>query len=274
MRQAIPATAFRAVATIAATGAIVGAGDAPAFAAGSQRVCEPNGYYCNTSYGSGFRLEKVVADPGPRLKGVRGRFVIWTKQSKVFGRWKIAAKSVFDRSYKPLPDNLARGELVCLGFELAPSGKAVGRPACATAPFASSPGSDPSQDPVRRGRPSAEGTQDWGGVELPELGRVPGGGLGHTIWGNGSYIDTQAAKFYSAANICNWSIDFRYYTSADVENAPPYKTVAGPKNYTCSLTGYRRIEPKSAAGILPGRACAELYTDGMLVARQCHRITD
>jgi hypothetical protein len=115
----------------------------------------------------------------------------------------------------------------------------------------------------------AYGWQYWGGFTV-ELGGVPlgipGGSLNHSIRGNSVNIEQQNASFFSAGNICNWRIDFVY----TLVGGHTYTINTGPLMSECTHGSGRTIFPRAA--MFPGKACAELYSNGAFVARQCHSI--
>lgn len=115
---------------------------------------------------------------------------------------------------------------------------------------------------------SASGFTSWGQFTIPRTDMtIPSGGMHHWIMGWGNYVDQDYAEFWTAAPLCNWRIDFRY---SDVWGTV-YEVNRGPVNYRCNgfgerfqyVGGYKRY----------GKACADLYSNGALVARQCHNIT-
>ena len=117
---------------------------------------------------------------------------------------------------------------------------------------------------------SAFGIQYWGAFTANIGGQnigIPSGQLAHQIDGSGRYVSKDAANFMSAANICNWRIDFRY---SDV-NGYVYERNRGGVHYSCARYGERFTYPRVNKRY--GKSCAELYTNGAFVARQCHSIT-
>jgi hypothetical protein len=112
---------------------------------------------------------------------------------------------------------------------------------------------------------NASGVQSWGSFCLN--GKCfPKGGLWHDIYGSGLRIDKEVGQFVAASPVCNWRIDFRYYTVSGYN----YKTSIGPTNYRCNGTGHRTIYPK--AYYRSGRACAILYSNSTRLATQCHSL--
>lgn len=118
---------------------------------------------------------------------------------------------------------------------------------------------------------SAFGVQYWGSFTVNVGGQtvgIPSGELGHNIYGRGTLVEQDSAKFLAAANICNWRIDFTY---ADALNGQVYEVDSGPTEFRCDHRRSRDTWPN--AHKRPGKACAELYSNGAFIARQCHSIT-
>lgn len=117
---------------------------------------------------------------------------------------------------------------------------------------------------------SAYGIQYWTKFNVNVGGQtigVPAGQLAHLIEGKGTYVKKDAANFMTPTrSICNWRIDFRY---TDVEGRV-YERNRGSIHYSCNNYGERFTWPYHHKR--PGKTCAELYTNGAFVARQCHSI--
>jgi hypothetical protein len=117
---------------------------------------------------------------------------------------------------------------------------------------------------------SACGPQTWtaftaniGGQTIP----IPGGLLDHCLEGSGTFVRSDEAWVYSAASLCNWRIDFTYLDvltgRTDINR--------GLTNFSCNRYGHRVTVLNAHKS--PGKACAELYSNGAFVTRQCHSIT-
>ncbi|GHE65774.1 hypothetical protein [Streptomyces vinaceus] len=109
-----------------------------------------------------------------------------------------------------------------------------------------------------------------GGVTM----KVPTGCMfTHIIRGEGKTITYQNAGvdcgFVGALNagFCNWRIDFTY---ADTDNKT-YRTSRGKTHTECKINPMRDHAPQK----LPryGKACAQIYVNGVRRAGQCHHIT-
>jgi hypothetical protein len=114
------------------------------------------------------------------------------------------------------------------------------------------------------------GWQYWGGFTVEVHGvpiGIPGGSMPHSITGTGTYVEEEWASFFAAGNVCNWRIDFAY---SDVGNNT-YEINRGALNSSCTHSSTRTIFPRQHKRA--GKACAELYSNNVLVARQCHYIT-
>jgi hypothetical protein len=119
---------------------------------------------------------------------------------------------------------------------------------------------------------TAYGVQYWGPMTVNLGGQsfgIPSGQLAHLNEGAGSYVRKDAANFIAVANICNWRIDFRYSKVGDTKLVG-YERNVGPTSYSCNRYGSRFTYPR--ANKRPGTSCAELYSNGARVARQCHSI--
>ncbi|ALV36026.1 hypothetical protein [Streptomyces sp. CdTB01] len=95
----------------------------------------------------------------------------------------------------------------------------------------------------------------------------------HIIRGSGREITYQNAgvdcAFVAAlsSGFCNWRIDFSY---ADTNNRT-YRTSRGRTHNECKIDPMRNNAPQR----LPryGKACAQLYVNGVRRVSQCHHIT-
>jgi len=67
--------------------------------------------------------------------------------------------------------------------------------------------------------------------------------------------------------ICNWRIDYRYSDTS----GRTYFTNRGRLRESCNRYGERNIFV--GRDMRTGQACAELFTNGRFVVRQCHNIT-
>jgi hypothetical protein len=114
----------------------------------------------------------------------------------------------------------------------------------------------------------ASGVQQWGAFTVPGTDiRVPSGLMAHTITGSGARVNAETSNFASAGNICNWRIDYRYSDTS----GRTYETNRGPTRLNCTRYGERNIFV--GRNMRYGPACAELFTNGRFVVRQCHNIT-
>jgi hypothetical protein len=117
---------------------------------------------------------------------------------------------------------------------------------------------------------SAYGVQYWGPFTVNIGGQsvgIPSGQLAHLIEGTGTFVTKDGANFAAAANVCNWRIDFSY---ADAVTGVVYSINRGPTQFVCGRAGQRVVFPNT--NMRPGKACAELYSNGAFIARQCHSI--
>lgn len=106
---------------------------------------------------------------------------------------------------------------------------------------------------------------------------VPYGYLCHFLEVKGQEISIQKAAYTSNASvsgplvkdICNWRMDFVYYTKDGKEYARDKgETVKG-----CDL-GASRAQPKGKALAQTRTACVELFIDGELRLAQCHKMLE
>lgn len=140
---------------------------------------------------------------------------------------------------------------------------AIAGPVVDAAPTVSSATTAPTGD---IGIQSAYGIQTWG--QFCVSGKCfPSGVLEHSITGSGRTVTYEWAEAEAAANICNWRMDFTYYDT----NAVLYSTSRGSTHYTCTRVAYRAIGTDRV--LRYGRACANIYANGIRLARQCHSIT-
>lgn len=105
----------------------------------------------------------------------------------------------------------------------------------------------------------------------------PGGQLGHIIRGSGYRVTYQEGYFTdlvgaetSGIRLCNWRIDFREYD----RNNKVVSEKPGTVNKGCTILANGR--KNTVARTLPSstqQSCAELYTGGNRIARQCHWIS-
>jgi hypothetical protein len=117
---------------------------------------------------------------------------------------------------------------------------------------------------------AAEGIQYWGKATTNIGGinvGIPSGQLFHRVTGQPPYVLSETANFTTWVRpICNWRIDFVYQEAGHVT----YERRAGNVNWTCSRFGELITFPRANKRF--GRACAELYGNGVFVARQCHQV--
>jgi hypothetical protein len=114
----------------------------------------------------------------------------------------------------------------------------------------------------------ASGVQSWGPFTIPGTSiSVPGGIMAHTVTGSGARVNAETSNYASAGNICNWRIDYRYSDTS----GRTYETNTGPTHLSCNRYGERNIFV--GRDMRFGQACAELFTNGRFVVRQCHNIT-
>lgn len=140
---------------------------------------------------------------------------------------------------------------------------AIASPVIDAAPTVSSATTAPTGDV---GIQSAYGVQTWGSFCFS--GKCfPSGILEHSITGSGRTVTNEWAEAEAAANICNWRMDFTYFDTNNVL----YSTWSGATNYTCTRVAYRGISTDRV--LRYGRACANIYANGIRLATQCHSIT-
>lgn len=112
----------------------------------------------------------------------------------------------------------------------------------------------------------ARGIQTWGSFCV--AGKCfPSGILEHEIIGNDNNIQRQWADASSAANLCNWRMDFVFY---DTNNTLYYRNKDVTHN-TCTRSA-GRVDYTNRI-VRYGKTCAEIYSNSTLIARQCHYIT-
>jgi hypothetical protein len=107
--------------------------------------------------------------------------------------------------------------------------------------------------------------------------RAPQGWLCHDIDGDGKVIRNEAAHYgpflslygLLTARICNWRIDFVYRRAYD---GSVYRTDRGATHYACGYFVSRNVSADKTLAHY-GTACAQLYVNGVLRAKQCHNIT-
>ncbi|MGY3202352.1 hypothetical protein ACVW19_002867 [Streptomyces sp. TE5632] len=109
-----------------------------------------------------------------------------------------------------------------------------------------------------------------GGVTM----KIPTGCMfTHVVRGSGKEITYQNAgvdcAFVGAlsSGFCNWRIDFTYTDT----NNKTYRTSRGRTHSECKIDPMRNNSPQR----LPhyGKACAQLYVNGVQRVSQCHHIT-
>jgi hypothetical protein len=121
-------------------------------------------------------------------------------------------------------------------------------------------------------RHCATGTQSWNSQTVPGVPvPIPAGALDHVIYcksSDGRKITKETAGFETLfRNVCNWRIDFRYYTLG----GRLYKTSKGSTHRRCQHTGSRTRSKDFT--LKSGRACAQLRVSGKAIATQCHNIS-
>ena len=117
---------------------------------------------------------------------------------------------------------------------------------------------------------SAYGVQYWGGFTIDVKGvpvGIPSGQLAHQINGSGRTITSEWGHISAAANICNWRIDYVYFGMDTKE----YRRIRGGTRYRCDRWAYGDTVYPGTVNY--GRACAQLYSNGVYITRQCHSIT-
>lgn len=97
---------------------------------------------------------------------------------------------------------------------------------------------------------------------------MPAGSLEDSITGTGRRVYSEWAEAEAAGRLCNWRLDFRYSDTS----GNTYRTDSGPLNTSCTKVAYRRIEPVKIEFQF-GQACAEIFSNGNFIQRQCHNIS-
>ena len=127
---------------------------------------------------------------------------------------------------------------------------------------------------------SAFGCQYIGGFGFTFKGlslTAPKGFLCHDIKGSKKYIDREIGTYsaapslygYLTGKVCNWRIDFVYTNAA---NGSTYLRDRGPTNNSCSYLPIRTQYTDKNLKYY-GKACAQLYVNGVYRSSQCHNIT-
>lgn len=97
---------------------------------------------------------------------------------------------------------------------------------------------------------------------------IPSGQIFHRINGSGTHIDFETATYTTAANICNYRID---YQNRDI-NGHIVATHSNGNHLGCAwgMVGDQGIHNLN---VQPGMMCARLFVSGAFRGEQCHHIT-